>query len=121
MVAVGPWGQVLGVIGLRDAKGGVAAGALPAPGWLFRPAPPTGDLIIDGLAVTDPRRGTGRALVAEALDRARRTRHPGLRAEVRARNHDALAFYGSLGFAEEGCGRYGLPWWGQVRVLRLDA
>ncbi|WP_265500164.1 GNAT family N-acetyltransferase [Paracoccus beibuensis] len=121
MVAVGAAGQVLGVIGLRDAAGGAAAGALSAPGWLFRPAPPTGDLVIDGLAVAGRRRGTGRALVAEALRRARGARHPGLRAEVRARNRGALAFYRRLGFTEESRGRYGLPWWGQVHVLRLEA
>ncbi|MGR3199263.1 MAG: GNAT family N-acetyltransferase [Paracoccus sp. (in: a-proteobacteria)] len=121
IVAVGPSGQVLGVMGLRDASGGAPAGALPAPPWLFRPAPPTGDLVIDGLAVSDPGQGTGRALVAEALRRARLRRHPGLRAEVRARNCGALAFYGRLGFGEESRGRYGLPWWGQVHVLRLAA
>ena len=45
---------------------------------------------------------------------------PGLRAEVRARNRGALAFYDRVGFSERGQGRYGLPWWGQVHLLHLS-
>lgn len=120
VVAIDRQGRLQGIMGLRDASGGLAARDLAAPGWLFRPAPATGDLVIDGLAVATPRQGIGRALVAEALRLAARRARPGLRAEVRQRNGGALAFYGSLGFAEEGRGRYGLPWWGQVHVLRRD-
>ncbi|MBM3605214.1 MAG: GNAT family N-acetyltransferase [Alphaproteobacteria bacterium] len=121
VVALDAGHGVLGVMGLRDSQGGLAASDLAAPPWLFRPAPATADLVIDGLAVRLPRRGIGRALVVEALRQAGLRQRPGLRAEVRARNRDALAFYDSLGFAEEARGQFGLPWWGQVRVLRLAA
>ncbi|WP_228461467.1 GNAT family N-acetyltransferase [Paracoccus liaowanqingii] len=119
MVGLDAAGRVAGVMGLRDGAGGFALGPPPLPGWLFRAAPATGDLVIDGLAVADPRQGTGRALVAAAGDLAARRGHPGLRAEVRARNRAALAFYAAMGFWAEGQGRYGLPWWGQVYLMRL--
>ncbi|CAM3355877.1 GNAT family N-acetyltransferase [Paracoccus nototheniae] len=119
LVAVDAGGRVTGVMGLRDGVGGFGVGRPLWPGWLYRPAPPTADLVIDGLAVIAPRQGTGRALVAAARQAAARTGRPGLRAEVRARNRGALAFYKALGFVPEGCGRYGLPWWGQVHLLRL--
>ncbi|WP_410218330.1 GNAT family N-acetyltransferase [Paracoccus sp. (in: a-proteobacteria)] len=120
MVAISG-GAVLGVIGLRDTEGGFPLRDLAAPRWLFRCAPETSDLVIDGLAVSRPRQGIATALVTSALGRAARQAHPGLRAEVRAQNPQALAFYRSLGFVEEGCGCYGLPWWGQIHILRRDA
>ena len=86
-----------------------------------RPAfAPTGDLVIDGLAVTDTRQGTGRALIEAGALVAARDGRPGLRAEVRARNRGALAFYDRVGFSDRGRGRYGLPWWGQVHLLHLS-
>lgn len=109
-------GNVLGVLGLRDAAGGFPASRLPLP--LFRAAPPTADLVIDGIAVRRMRRGTGRALVARALLEAEWRGHPGLRAEVRLRNCGALEFWRRLGFAEIARGRFGWPWTGQVVVLR---
>uniref|UniRef100_UPI0012E019C5 GNAT family N-acetyltransferase n=1 Tax=Paracoccus sp. PAMC 22219 TaxID=1569209 RepID=UPI0012E019C5 len=78
--------------------GGSARGGAGVAGWLFRAAPPTGDLVIDGLAVTDPRQGTGRALIEAGALVAARDGRPGLRAEVRARNRGALAFYDRVGF-----------------------
>ena len=121
VVAVDGRGAVQGVMGLRDATGGFAQGAGRWPGWLFRAAPATADLVIDGLAVARRRGGTGRALVAAGGSIAEAVGRPGLRAEVRARNRDALAFYEAVGFAHEGRGRYGLPWWGQVHLLHRAA
>ncbi|WP_169308806.1 GNAT family N-acetyltransferase [Paracoccus gahaiensis] len=121
LVAVDGRGRVAGVMGLRRAEGGFAQGLPPLPGWLFHPAPATRDLVIDGLAVADPRQGTGGALIAAACAIAARSGHPGLRAEVRARNAGALRFYAAMGFTQIGQGRYGLPWWGQVHLLRLPA
>lgn len=119
LVALDATGAVTGVMGLRDGAGGFALGHPPTPGWLFRAAPPTADLVIDGLAVAGLRQGSGRALVAGAVRVALEAGRPGLRAEVRARNRVALAFYGALGFTPEGCGRYGLPWSGRIYLLRL--
>ncbi|MCG6112015.1 MAG: GNAT family N-acetyltransferase [Paracoccus sp.] len=121
LVAVDAAGAVVGVMGLRDAAGGFADGGAGWPGWLFRAAPATGDLVIDGLAVCLPRQGVGRALVDHARHLAQGAARPGLRAEVRARNQGALAFYADIGFEAQAVGRYGLPWWGQVHVLRLAA
>lgn len=109
---------VLGVAGLRDGSGGFAARMPPLTGPLFRAAPPTDDLVLDGIVARHPRQGIGRALVAAALVRARDGGHPGLRAEVEARNRAACAFYLRLGFQEVGRGRYGWPWSGQVLLLR---
>lgn len=120
IAALGQGGRVLGVLGLRDATGGFPeAGAARGWMWLFRAAPATADLVIDGVAVRTPRRGTGRALVLRARAEARRRGHPGLRAEVRLRNRGALAFWRSLGFVEVTRGRYGWPWSGCVVVMRL--
>lgn len=121
IVAVDGRGVLVGVIGLRDASGGFARSDAPLPQWLFRAAPATGDLVIDGLAVTDPRHGMGRALVAAARVLAARRGHPGLRAEVRDVNRSALAFYEAVGFRHQTSGPFGLPWWGQVHVLHLTA
>jgi RimJ/RimL family protein N-acetyltransferase len=60
-------------------------------------------------------------LIEHACRIADQRNFPGLRAEVRNTNPDALAFYDRLGFVSQGSGRYGLPWWGQVHVLRRDA
>lgn len=120
VVAVDASGTVCGVMGLRDGAGGFAQGGAGLSGWLFRAAPPTGDLVIDGLAVTDTRQGTGRALIEAGALVAARDGRPGLRAEVRARNRGALAFYDRVGFSDRGRGRYGLPWWGQVHLLHLS-
>ncbi|WP_221035974.1 GNAT family N-acetyltransferase [Paracoccus siganidrum] len=111
-------GRVLGVIGFRDAGGGFATWRAGLAAILFRPAPPTGDLVIDGIVARLPRRGIGRALVARAEAEARARGRPGLRAEVAAGNRAALAFYRRLGFVEETRGRFGWPWTGTVLVLR---
>lgn len=118
VVAVDQDGALAGVMGLRDAQGGLARQGPPVPDWLFCTAPPTADLVIDGLAVTRPRRGVGRALIARAARIAALSHHPGLRAEVRAANTGALAFYHATGFVPEGRGRHGPPWWGEVVLLR---
>lgn len=112
---------VIGVAGFRDAGGGFSQHAPILAGLLFRPAPPTADLVLDGIAVTDRRAGAGRLLIRAGLDHARNLGRPGLRAEVALRNRTALAFFQSLGFAEVTRGRYGWPWTGQVVVLRRDA
>lgn len=121
LVALDGQGRVAGVMGLRDGQGGFLRQGAGWRGWLYRPAPPTCDLVIDGIAVIDRRAGLGRALVHHALALAARRGFPGLRAEVRMSNPGALAFYQALGFRSETHGRYGLPWWGQVEVLRRDA
>jgi GNAT superfamily N-acetyltransferase len=120
IVAIDANGQVMGVMGLRDAQGGFYCGNGGLFGWLYRPAPPTGDLVIDGIAVTECRIGVGQALIEHACRIADERRFPGLRAEVRKSNLGARGFYDRLGFVLQGTGRYGLPWWGQVHVLRRD-
>lgn len=120
-VAVGA-GRVLGVIGFRDHRGGFAQpgrGVSAAlAGAIYRPAPATADLVIDGIAVRRPRCGHGRALMEAAVAQARARGRAGLRAEVALRNRGALAFYRKLGFVEEARGRYGWPWTGIVVILR---
>lgn len=122
IVALDKAGRLAGVMGLRDASGGFWQAAR-ASGLmlLYRACPPTSDLVIDGIAVVQPRGGAGRRLIAAGLAEALRRGHPGLRAELRSRNHTALAFYRSLGFAEVARGRYGWLWGGQVVVMRLPA
>ncbi|MBU2956970.1 GNAT family N-acetyltransferase [Paracoccus sp. 1_MG-2023] len=121
VVALDDAGRVLGVAGLRDDGGGFVPDARGVLRHLFRPAPPTADLVVDGIAVAEPRGGIGRLLLAEAEAQARRRGRPGLRVEVRASNASARAFYAATGFHEETRGRFGLPWWGQVLVLRREA
>lgn len=117
-MAIGRDVRLLGVMGLRDSSGGLAARDLKAPGGSFRPAPKTGDLVIDGLAVAVPRAGIGGTLVAEALRLvARRASGPRSAIATPAR----WPLHDSLRFAEGGRGGYGLPWWGQVHALRRDA
>lgn len=123
IVALSAQGQVIGVAGLRDEAGGFLAdgpkmGVMALAALLYRPAPPTGDLVIDGITAALRRRGVGRALIAKAGQIAHARGRAGLRAEVRLRNFDALAFYRALGFAEETRGRFGWPWSGVVVVLR---
>lgn len=111
-------GKVTGIIGLRDHQGGFLVRPMPLMHFLYRPAPPTADLVIDGIVVGQRRHGIGRALILAAEEQARQRNRNGLRAEVRLRNREALEFYHSLGFAEETRGRYGWPWSGMVAVLR---
>lgn len=120
IVALDRAGHLAGVMGLRDASGGFwrparVSGLL----LLYRACPPTSDLVIDGIAAVRPRGGAGRSLIAAGLAEAARRGRPGLRAELRMRNHAALAFYRSLGFSEVTRGRYGWPWGGQVIIMRL--
>lgn len=123
VAALGDDGRVIGVLGLRDAGGGFFD--LP-PGWLdrlYRAAPATDDLVIDGVAVLPGARraGVGRALVSAASARARAMGRPGLRAEVLARNRAALGFWTALGFHLIGRGRAGWIWNGPILMLRQDA
>lgn len=118
IAAIGADGRLAGVAGFRDGDGGFLAETPMLARLLFRPAPPTPDLVIDGIAVDGPRRGTGRALLEAAAAVARRGGRPGLRAEVELRNRPAMLFYRAAGFAEIGRGRYGWPWSGPVAILR---
>ncbi|MDO5632490.1 MAG: GNAT family N-acetyltransferase [Paracoccus sp. (in: a-proteobacteria)] len=120
VVAMDNRGQVVGVMGLRDASGGFFD--LP-PGWLdwlYRPGPATDDLVVDGIVVcADSRRaGVGRALVAAALAHAQALGRPGLRAEVLARNRVAVGFWSAVGFELVGRGRAGWIWNGPALYLR---
>ena len=49
LVALDGRDRVLGVMGLRDAQGGFWRQDGGWRDWLYRPAPPTGDLVIDEL------------------------------------------------------------------------
>ena len=118
IVALDAQGRVAGVMGLRDARGGFPARVPWAARIGFRAGPPTADLIVDGIAVRDSRCGIGRALVRAAMARARAAGHPGLRAEVRAGDAGAVAFYRALGFATVASLRFGWPWTGRVLILR---
>ena len=107
-----------GIVGLRDHRGGFLVTSHSLARFLFRPAPPTTDLVLDGIVVRRQRHGFGRALVSAAEEEARLRNRPGLRAEVRLRNRKALRFYRQLGFVEETRGWFGWPWSGRVVVLR---
>lgn len=136
LVAVTPAGGVLGIAGLRDAKGGFlrmhhkgftdALGPLEgrarygAAGlWIGGAA--ASDLILDGVAVRRGWRGRGlaHALIAAAGTEARRLGYPALRAEVAAGNLQALAAWQAMGFRITGRQRLGWPWCGPAHVLRL--
>ena len=119
VVALDRAGQVIGVAGLRDADGGFLRRASSLACVLYRGAPATSALVIDGIATALPRQGIGRALIFAALDEAGRQGRPGLQAEVALGNQTARAFYRSLGFAEQGRGRYAWPWSGPVLLLHL--
>lgn len=118
MAAIGGDGALQGVAGFRDHDGGVLADLPWIARHLFRPAPPTADLVIDGIAVASPRRGTGRALLDAMAPIARRAGRPGLRAEVEVGNGPAMAFHAALGFSQIGQGQFGWPWSGPVAILR---
>ncbi len=118
IAAIGADGLLGGVAGFRDQDGGLLADLPLSARLLFRSAPPTADLVIDGIVVACPRKGIGRALLQEAAALALGSGRPGLRAEVALRNRSAMAFYAAAGFVEIGRGRYGWPWSGPVAILR---
>lgn len=136
LVALSPAGDLLGILGLRDARGGFLDPARhsfvavwgPAGGRLrhlstalCRPGGTTGDLVLDGLAVPPRwrRQGIARALVGAAAELARSRGHAGLRAEVAADNHTALSAWRALGFVALHRQRQGWPWTAPAHVLRL--
>lgn len=118
VAAIDDQGTLIGVMGLRDADGGFLVSQPLSVRLLYRAAPPTADLVIDGIVARHRRAGTGRALLSQGIACARAAGRPGLRAEVIARNKPAIAFYRALGFTEIARGRYGWPWAGQVVVMR---
>lgn len=118
IAAIGEDGRLLGVAGFRDHDGGVLDQVPLLARHLFRAAPPTDDLVIDGIAVIMPRGGVGRALMDRAARIARGAGRPGLRSEVQAGNLSAMAFHAATGFSEIGRGRTGWPWSGPVAILR---
>lgn len=136
LVALSPQGALLGLAGLRDARGGFldpSAGHFVAV-WggtagrlrhlstaLYRPGRGTADLVLDGLA-TQPRwrrQGVARALVSAAMAEARAQGRKGVLVEVEARNHTALAAWRALGFQPLPRQRLGWPWAAPAHVLRL--
>ncbi|MDB6176736.1 GNAT family N-acetyltransferase [Paracoccus sp. Z330] len=120
MVALQGDRTLVGVAGLRDGSGGFLKRIPAAARLAYRAAPPTADLVIDGIVVASRRKGTGRALCMRAIELARTRGLCGVRAEVRRNNRVARKFYADLGFSEIGRGRYGWPWTGQVLILRHD-
>lgn len=118
IAAIAADGSLCGVAGFRDHQGGLLADLPMLARLLFRPAPQTSDLVIDGIVVARPRHGTGRALLDAAVLVARQSGRPGLRAEVDLSNRPAGAFYAATGFVEITRGAFGWPWSGPVAVLR---
>ncbi len=136
LVALSPQGQLVGIAGLRDARGGLLAsdpksfravwgnarGQLCHLGTrLYRAGPQTEDMVIDGIAIRPDwrRRGIARALIAAAADQARAAGHGALRAEVAADNREALAAWRAMGFQRQARHRMGWPWSRPAHVLRL--
>lgn len=117
IAAIGEGGRLAGIAGLRDGRGGFLADTPWLARAFYRAAPPTADLVMDGIVVDGPRRGVGRALLERAALVARQAGHSGLRAEVEVRNTAAMGFYAATGFAEIGRGAFGWPWSGPVAVL----
>ncbi|MFV0386475.1 GNAT family N-acetyltransferase [Paracoccus sp. (in: a-proteobacteria)] len=118
IVALDEGAHVIGVRGLRDETGGFLAGGMGVAGLLYRAAPATSDLVIDGIVAHQRRQGIGRALILAAQSAALTRGRKGLRAEVQCSNRAALTFYQRLGFTEETTGRFGWPWSGRVAILR---
>lgn len=118
LAAIAPDGALAGVAGLRDARGGFLREMPATARLLFRPAPDTACLVIDGIVARHPRRGVGTALLERAAELAHAGQYPGLQAEVATRNRSAMAFYAACGFAEVGRGPFGWPWTGPVAILR---
>jgi [ribosomal protein S18]-alanine N-acetyltransferase len=65
--------------------------------------PPQAELEVIALAGECRRRGFGSGLFHALVEQARLCGAREIALEVRASNHCALAFYGSLGFAQTGC------------------
>lgn len=120
-------GALIGLIGLRDAKGGLFGPrpqdiravwggpygrALAAASGLYKGGPDSDELVIDGIVVAPAwrGRGIGAALVRAAMTEAETRDFPGLRAEVAPGNLAGLALYQSLGFSQIGQARIGWPW-----------
>ena len=136
LVALSAQGQLVGIAGLRDARGGflaadphsfravwgTARGRLcHLSTGLYRAGPQTEDLVIDGIAIRPDwrRQGIARALVNAAADHARAQGHVALRAEVAADNREALAAWRAMGFQRQSRHRLGWPWSRPAHVLRL--
>lgn len=137
LLALSPRGGLIGIMGLRDAQGGLLnpdAGSFQAI-WgrgtearlrhlttrLYRAGPQTADLVLDGIAIRPEwrRRGVARLLVQAASERARSQGRHALRAEVAADNRGGLAAWQAMGFAPLRRERLGWPWAAPSHVLRL--
>lgn len=136
LVALSPAGRLVGIAGLRDARGGFLKSDIggfvdvwgPRHGRTYhlltalcRPGGETADLVLDGLAIHPAwrRHGLARALVDAAGQHARARGHAALRAEVEAGNRDGLAAWQAMGFQPVARQRLGWPWRPPARVLRL--
>lgn len=136
LVALSAQGRLVGIVGLRDGTGGLLAPDAAAfrAVWgrvggglrhlttrLYRAGRPTGDLVLDGIAIRPEwrRRGLARQLVQAASQRARAQNRPALRVEVAADNPEALSAWQAMGFAPLPPQRLGWPWRPAAHVLRL--
>ncbi|MBC9247807.1 hypothetical protein H4P12_14090 [Paracoccus sp. 11-3] len=59
VAAIDGRGELAGIMGLRDSDGGFLLTQSLAVRWLYRAAPPTGDLVIDGIVTRNRRAAPG--------------------------------------------------------------
>lgn len=136
VVALSAHGRLIGIMGLRDADGGLlnpdadsflavwgrAEGRLRHLATrLYRAGAATDDLVIDGIAIRPEwrRRGIARLLIRYASARARNQGRAGLRVEVAADNPGGLSAWRAMGFAALPPQRLGWPWKPPSHVLRI--
>lgn len=118
IVALGPEGQLLGLAGFHDDRGGFVGGGfgdlrqhygLIGAAWrgvllsLFERAPPTDQLLMDGVVVTEQSRGLGigTELLNGVGEVAKARELPAIRLDVVDTNPRARALYERHGFTAE--------------------